>query len=193
VANLYQEFERGYFSMYITGPWNIGEFQRRLPAGLQSSWATAPLPGPEGEASGVSAAGGSSLVLFRNSRHKEAAWRLVEFLSRPAQQARFFHLCGDLPARHEAWQDSSLARDPYLNAFERQLEHVAPWPMVPEWEQIAIRLQEQAERAIRGQAAPDSVLAELDRDVDRVLEKRRWLMERRGRLALAAPRSRGGE
>ena len=179
VANLYQEFERGYFSMYITGPWNIGEFQRRLPAGLQNSWATAPLPGPEGEKTGLSMAGGSSLVLFRTSRHQEAAWRLVEFLSRPEQQARFYRLCGDLPARHEAWQDPSLAGDPNLRAFERQLERVAPWPMVPEWEQIAIRLQEQAERAVRGGASPDSVLSEYDRDVDRMLEKRRWMMSRR--------------
>jgi multiple sugar transport system substrate-binding protein len=179
VANLYQEFERGYFSMYITGPWNIGEFQRRLPAGFQDSWATAPLPGPEGEKTGLSMAGGSSLVLFRTSRHQEAAWRLVEFLSRPEQQARFYRLCGDLPARHEAWQDPSLAGDPNLRAFERQLERVAPWPMVPEWEQIAIRLQEQAERAVRGGASPDSVLSEYDRDVDRMLEKRRWMMSRR--------------
>ena len=31
IANLYQEFARGYFAMYITGPWNLGEFRRRLP------------------------------------------------------------------------------------------------------------------------------------------------------------------
>ena len=87
--------------------------------------------------------------------------------------------CGDLPARHEAWQDPSLAGDANLRSFQRQLERVAPWPMVPEWEQIAIRLQEQAERAARGGAAPDSVLSDYDRDVDRMLEKRRWLAARR--------------
>jgi multiple sugar transport system substrate-binding protein len=32
VANLYQEFGRGTFAMYISGPWNLGEFRRRLPA-----------------------------------------------------------------------------------------------------------------------------------------------------------------
>ena len=44
IANLYQEFSRGTFAMYITGPWNLGEFRRRLPAAQQSSWGTAPLP-----------------------------------------------------------------------------------------------------------------------------------------------------
>ena len=54
--------------------------------------------------------------------------------------------------------------------------------MVPEWEQIAIRLQDQTERAVRSSASPDSVLAELDREVDRMLEKRRWLLSRRRAL-----------
>ena len=31
-----------------SGPWNIGEFKRRLPADRQDSWMTAPLPGPDG-------------------------------------------------------------------------------------------------------------------------------------------------
>ena len=62
--------------------------------------------------------------------------------------------------------------------------------MVPEWEQIAIRLQEQAERAVRGTTPPESVLADLDRDVDRILEKRRWLLARRAREP--APAKAGG-
>ena len=36
VSNVWNEFARGYFSFYITGPWNIGEFKRRLPADLQA-------------------------------------------------------------------------------------------------------------------------------------------------------------
>jgi len=47
IANLYQEFASGYFAMYITGPWNIGEFEHRLPKTVQDKWATAPLPAPD--------------------------------------------------------------------------------------------------------------------------------------------------
>lgn len=178
IANLYQEFERGTFAMYITGPWNVGEFRRRLPAAMQDDWATAPLPGPHGAASGVSIAGGSSLVLFRGSPHKAAAFRLVEFLSQPAQQARFYALTGDLPARWEAWDDSALAGDKVIQAFRTQLERVVATPKVPEWELIGTRLQEWSEKAIRGAVPADTALAALDRDVDRILEKRRWLLAR---------------
>jgi multiple sugar transport system substrate-binding protein len=188
IANLYQEFARGYFAAMITGPWNLGEFQRRLPAELQDAWATAPLPGPDGPATGFSLAGGSSLVMFRRSRHPDAAWRLMEFLSRPEQQLRFYHLTGDLPARREAWQDSALATNPRIRAFGEQLQRVKPSPKLPEWELIANRLRDQSERAVRGAAAPESVLADLDREVNRLLEKRRWLMERKKHTAAGTAR-----
>ncbi|MBD3337008.1 MAG: extracellular solute-binding protein [Candidatus Eisenbacteria bacterium] len=178
IANVYQEFARATFSMYITGPWNLGEFRRRLPDDLQDDWSTAPLPGPGVSGPGVSLAGGSSLVLFERSRHKDEAWRLIEFLSRPEQQARFYHLTGDLPARVEAWDDPQLKSDPAAAAFRRQLEHVVPTPKIPEWEQIAARIQERAEEAVRGAATPAEALAALDSDVDRILAKRRWLLER---------------
>jgi multiple sugar transport system substrate-binding protein len=183
IANVYQEFARGYFAMYITGPWNLGEFRRRLPAELQDAWATAPLPGPEENLPGASMAGGSSLVIFRRSKHPELAWRLVRFLSRADVQVRFHALSGDLPAHVAAWEDSSLSGDPKVLAFRDQLRHVVPTPKIPEWEQIAARVKERAELAIRGGATPDEALALLDQDVDRILEKRRWLMERRGRAA----------
>jgi len=189
IANLYQEFERGTFGMYISGPWNLGEFRRRLAPEMQDAWAVAPLPGPRGPASGVSTAGGSSLVIFRASRHPEAAWRLVEFLSRPEQQLRFYALTGDLPAVRAAWRDSALANDPHLRVFATQLERVVSTPKVPEWENISIKLQYAVEAMVLGGAPADSTLAALDRDVDRILEKRRWLVAR-GR---AAPGRAAGE
>ena len=187
IANVYQEFERGYFAMYITGPWNLGEFDRRLPAAMQDKWATAPLPGPDPAHPGVSLAGGSSLVLFRNSEHKEAAWKLIEFLSAPEQELRFYALTGDLPPQIAAWEDSALTHDPRIRAFRDQLLQVVPTPMIPEWEQIAMRVQERAEMAARGAVSPDSALAYLDRDVERILVKRRWLLAKARENAETTP------
>ena len=189
IANVHQEFARGYINMFITGPWNVGEYRRRLPEDLQDDWSTAALPGPDGASTGVSVAGGSSLVIFRESRHKSEAWRLVEYLSRPEVQVQFYRLTGNLPARREAWDDSTLTREPTMLAFREQLERVVPTPKVPEWELVASRLQDAVERAVRGDARPDSVLADLDRTVDRILEKRRWLLERGKLHAALAPSS----
>jgi multiple sugar transport system substrate-binding protein len=180
IANLYQEFARGTFAMYISGPWNLGEFRRRLPPELQQAWGTAPLPGPNGAASGVSLAGGSSLVVFRASKHTQLALELVQFLSRPEQQARFYRLTGDLPARREAWADSALAADREADAFRVQLGRAVPTPMVPEWEQVTTKVMDRTEAAVRGGQTAAAALAALDADVDRLLGRRRFLLARRG-------------
>src|ERR1700682_5638823 len=84
VAHLRNEFARGYFTFFISGPWQIVEFKRRVPPELQASWVTAPLPGPHGP--GASSAGGCSLAIFRRSPRKDAAWKLGEVLLRPPGQ-----------------------------------------------------------------------------------------------------------
>jgi multiple sugar transport system substrate-binding protein len=177
IANIWNEFGRGYFSFYISGPWNIGEFRRRLPADLQSAWMTAPLPGPNGP--GASIAGGSSLVLFRRSRRKDAAWRVIEYLAQPAVQRRFHAITGNLPPRRSAWDDPTLARDLPARAFFDQLERVRPAPKVPEWERIATEMRLVVERVVHGDLAAASAPDELDARADRILEKRRWLLDRK--------------
>jgi len=178
IANLYQEFASGRFSMYISGPWNLGEFARRLPADIQDAWATAPMPSPDGRYPGISLAGGASLAIHRGSEHQDAAWRLVEFLAGTAQQIRFYHLSGNLPARTAAWQDPALAEDPRAQAFFEQLQRVRSTPKIPEWERIANAITRRVEQVVRGDATAEAALAALDAEVDRILEKRRWLLKR---------------
>ena len=180
LGNAYQEFARGNIAMWMTGPWNLGEFRRRLSAAEQALWMTAPLPAPDGSPwPGVSFSGGSSLAIFRGSKHKTEAWKVIEFLSEPAVQARFYALTGDLPASRAAWDDPSLAGDPKARAFRTQVESVAAMPRVPEWEQIAQHMAERLEPAIRGRESLPETLAAIDRDVGRMLEKRRWMLSRR--------------
>ena len=178
ISNVWTEFGRGRFVFYVSGPWNIGELQRRLPADQQHTWSTGPLPGPDGP--GASIAGGSSLVVFRASRHRAAAWRLIEFLSQPAVQRRFHALTGDLPPRRATWQDPQLMADAHARAFREQLERVTPAPKVPEWERIATELRLVAERAVRTGLSVEEAVRDLDARADRILEKRRWILARRG-------------
>jgi multiple sugar transport system substrate-binding protein len=147
---------------------------------MQASWATAPMPAAFGAGPGVSLAGGASLALVATSERKEAAWAWIAFLAEPAQQAEFHRLSGDLPARRAAWDDPALGA-PRVAAFRTQLAHAVATPKLPEWERIASRIGWHAEAAVRERRDLDAVLAALDADADRVLEKRRSLLARRGR------------
>jgi multiple sugar transport system substrate-binding protein len=175
-SNIWTEFGRGHFVFYVSGPWNIGEFERRLPRDLADAWMTAPLPGADGP--GASIAGGSSLVIFRKSRNAAAAWQLIEFLAQPEVQRRFHALTGDLPPRRSAWSEGALVSDVHARAFRDQLERVKPTPAVPEWERIANEIRVVAERVVHGDLTVEQGVTELDARADRILEKRRWLLDR---------------
>jgi multiple sugar transport system substrate-binding protein len=178
ISNVWEEFARGYFAMYITGPWNVGEFRRRLPAEMQDKWATALLPRPDRDVPSISQAGGAGLVIFARSQHKEESWRLIEFLSRPDRLAQFYELTGNLPPRESAWKQGRLAEDPQERAFHEQLKNVRPLPRVPEWEQITSKITQAGQLAIAQRVSIDEALAGLDKAVDNILEKRRWMLAR---------------
>jgi multiple sugar transport system substrate-binding protein len=179
IANLYQQFGEGEFAMLITGPWNVGEMRRRLPADLQDSWTTAPIPAPDGKPyPGLSIAGGSSLVVFETSKRKDDSWTFIEFLAEPAQQVRFYELSGNLPARRAAWEDETLRRDRELAAFRAQLDHTVALPRIPEWERIATAIFEEGDLAARGRFDAEGAARRLDARVGEMLEKRRWVLSR---------------
>ena len=178
IANIYQEFANGRFSMYISGPWNLGEFASRLPAALKDAWATAPMPSPDQSYPGVSLAGGASLAIRRTSAHQDASWKLIEFLASTAQQIRFSKLSGNLPARPAAWQDPALAGDARARSFFEQLQRVRSTPKIPEWERIAVAITRRVDQLVRGDRTLEATVQALDADVDQILEKRRWLLRR---------------
>lgn len=177
-SSLYQGFGEGLFAFVLTGPWNLAQFAERLPASLKDAWTTVPLPSPDANYPGVSLAGGASLAIWRGSPVKDAAFRFATWLALPEQQAALQRASGALPARRSAWRTLGLDRAPGTRAFWEQLAHVRPPPRVPEWERIASLVGRRAEGVIRGEETIDDALAKLDRDVDRILEKRRWLAER---------------
>ncbi|MEH6413981.1 sugar ABC transporter substrate-binding protein [Pseudomonas sp. CGJS7] len=190
IANVWNEFGRGYFSFYVNGPWNIAEFKKRLPPDLQSSWMTMPLPGENGP--GASVAGGASFVLFHDSQRKDAAWKLISYLSEPQVQARFHGLTGNLPPRRESWNAPALLSDPYARAFRDQLERARPTPKVPEWERIAMEIKVVGEQLANGRVTVDQAAAELDRRADKILEKRRWMLDHAAKAAPGAATKEGG-
>ena len=178
ISNVWDEFGKGYYTFYINGPWNIAEFRKRLSPALAEAWMTMPLPGPDGP--GASVAGGTSFVVFQGSEHKDAAWKLVAYLSDPAVQVRFHGMTGNLPPRRSPWENPQLANDPHARAFRDQLERAVPTPKVPEWERIATELKLVGELVANGRLTVDEAAVELDRRTDAILEKRRWMLEQGG-------------
>jgi len=176
ISNVWTEFGRGYFSLFLSGPWTIGDLKRRLAPALQDDWGTAVNPGPDGI--GSAAPGGSSLVVFADGAHDKAAWDLVARLTASVAQLALHEATVDLPARRSVWTAAGLMRDPAVAPFRVQLERATALPKVPEWERIVTEMQIVAERMVRGQFSVDEAAREIDARADRLLEKRRWMLEK---------------
>lgn len=176
ISNVWNEFARGYFSVFLSGPWTIGDMKSRLPAAMRGKWGTAPNPGPNGI--GSAAPGGSSLVVFAGTQNPGAAWEVLTRLLSPAAQLDFHELTGSLPARRSVWREAGLASDAAVAPFATQLDHATALPKVPEWERIVTEMQVVAERMVRGQLSVDAAAKEIDRRADRLLEKRRWMLDK---------------
>lgn len=180
IANPYQQFGAGDFAMFISGPWDVGQLRDRLTKEQQETWSTAPLPAPDGTPyPGVSLSGGSSLVISKTTRNRAAAEKLIEFLSRPAIQARFYEMSGDLPARRSAWRVPELVADREIAAFRTQLDRTIALPRLPEAENLVISIAEHGQLAARGQYDARTGALALDAKIEAMLEKRRWVLSRK--------------
>ena len=177
VTDPYSAFARGDYAFIITGPWNLGEFARRLPDEVKANWATAPLPGPYGH--GASSAGGVSMCVPRASANKDLAFRFVEYMGAPARQAAVYSSTGDLPSDQRAWPMVGLMEDMRARPFFDQLNRAKPVPQVPEWERIANEMVAALERVVRGQVTMEAALKGLDEFAWTTLAKRRSMLTRK--------------
>lgn len=178
VSNIYQAFEEGFIAMYITGPWNISEFKKRLSKSSQNLWMTAPLPSPDENYPGISLAGGASLVINKASKKKSLAKKFIEYLSQPEVQIKFYQLVGSLPSRKSAWNDSIFMTDVYLQAFRIQLERTQSMPKLAEWENIMIsKIQKYVEEVATGRITVREACNKLNLETELLLQKRKYLVE----------------
>lgn len=168
LSNLFQAFESGYYAMFFSGPWMLTQVAENCPS-IAGRWSVRPMPLCRTQDSW---AGGSNLVIFRKSVRKNEAWRAIEFLSRPQVQAEWYKITSDLPAVEAAWQDSVLVGDPLIQVFHTQLHHARPAPQVPEWEQIAARINRWLEAAVYGKVTVEDALQHLATDIESIMRKR---------------------
>ena len=176
VPDLYSGFARGDYGFVVSGPWNLGEFARRMPKDVE--WATATLPGPSGP--GASLSGGVSLCIPARSKAQDDAFAFIEYLCAAPQQAMLHTIAGDLPADRAAWAAAGLDGDPRSLAFFRQLELAVSPPQAPEWERIANEMAAALERVVRHIQPLDAALKGLDEFAELALAKRRSMVQQKG-------------
>lgn len=179
-GDTYLGLRRGWFAILPSGAVSIGDLCRRAAMFPRPSWGAVATPGPRGP--GAAVARGACLAVSTRARDPQAAWRFVEYLGGAGAQQRLYALTGDLPTHRDAWTAGGLAGDPVARVFADQIAGARAPPAVPEWERIVGEVMRVAEHMVRGEYGVDAATRAMDDRVDRILAKRRWLLDR-GRAA----------
>lgn len=104
-----QAFAAGSFATIPCPAWMLGYVKGQAGDAGKGKWDIAKLPGGAGNW------GGSYLSIPRAAKHKEEAYKLIEWLSAPEQQAKVFQKQGNFPSATGAIETIADAEDPYFS------------------------------------------------------------------------------
>jgi multiple sugar transport system substrate-binding protein len=146
-------------AMALDGPWSIPLYSKLK----HIDWAIAPLPA--GPTKAATVVGGEYLVLFKQSKHPDAAWTFIKWLLKPEVQAFWSMKSGYLPVRHAAMNVEEyrhyLNENPPLRAFVEQMDvGQASRPVDYYGLQLSKAIAEAIEKATVGGEDPKKVLDE---------------------------------
>lgn len=151
-------FEHGQVAMYIAGSWFGGSVINEAPK-LKGKWATAPLP--QDQKCGTKIAG-DSLVMFDQSKKKDAAWLWMQWLSSP-DSLRTWNV--GQPDSTELPPLTALLNDPktftgkaWLKSFASMMSCDVTEQAGPHWPEIEQRFDDNLTKVLYGKMSVDSAL-----------------------------------
>ncbi|MFC0672918.1 sugar ABC transporter substrate-binding protein [Brachybacterium hainanense] len=152
-----QDFVSGAVPMFISGPWMMSAVEALGGEGFAEKYGVFVMPQKESSASFL---GGANLGVFQGTKNRDAAWKLVQHLSRPEVQVQWFGISTDLPALQQGWEDPAVASNEKFEVFRTQLDTAFAPPVVATWEQVAAAFDAQIEEVCKnGLAAADALAA----------------------------------
>jgi multiple sugar transport system substrate-binding protein len=136
-ADMDAYFAQGKFAITISGPWLQQQLQDPGPNGVDSptskaGFGTAAFPsGPDGKR--FVFFGGSNLAILKASKHNDAAYEFVRWLTSDAGQKSYIHKIGMYPSRAGVGDKAPFSNDTYLTAFAQQMKDGKSYPLVTAW------------------------------------------------------------
>ena len=158
-------FKQGRVGMVITAPFLINQIAKEAP-GLDYGI----VPVPKGTTSSTYAVT-DSVVLFKNSKVKPAAWKFLDFLFTKQPRVAFTKGEGFLPTTKAEATDSYFTDNARLKIFVDLLPTAHFAPTVTGWEDTAKAVTDAVQSVYIGQAQPAAALQQAAATADASLGK----------------------
>jgi len=136
-AQVSSNFNNGSCAIYFDGPYEVKTLttppgQGGAAGSLTSrNFAVAPYPkGPRGRFTFV---GGSDLGIFKQAKHPEEAFKVIQFLTSKQSQVSYAKVTGFLPVKREAFSDPFFSSDPNRRVFKEAVLYGRTYPCIAAW------------------------------------------------------------
>jgi len=170
----YEAFRRGTVATAINGAWLMGHLKNWIAPETARLWGAAQLPGGT-----YTQRGGTWYAIPQASEHKDAAWKLIKFLTtNPDIQLRAFEITNAFPAVQAVWEDPIFEEPvPFLGGqtarllWKEAVQHIVGVPTNPN-DAIAMEIVSDALTQVLEEGRP----------IEEALAEAKQLIERRTRL-----------
>lgn len=155
-------FGSGKLAFNFTGPFDAATLLADYP---ELNFATAVIPGVDGM--GCTTSNGWTIIMAQNcpEENKEAASKLLAYLTTPENQAR---LTDSFPASYTALAYEQFATD-ILKPFAQQLDNSKPEPTYTRWAEMEPIIYEYIQYAVSGSMSVDEACEAMAADVTALL------------------------
>lgn len=155
--NMNEAFKKGSAAMIFNGPWALSDILTGEQFKDPNNLGITPIPaGPNGDMG--SPVGGHSLAIYAGSKSKDAAYKLIEFLSTKESQAKLASVNGTLPTRKSAYDLPEVKANRMIADFKAVMEHAKNRPVIPEGGQIFSFFDPEVQAIYKGEKTPEQAL-----------------------------------
>ena len=165
-------FQNGESVFMRNWPYAVGLLQDSSVSRVAGRFSVAPMPAGQG-GSPTAALGGAQLAINRRTENPEAAWAVIDYLTRPEQMRERARVVGQFPARMGLYDNDQLVGDlkiPPATA-RRVIEYAVPRPVTPVYNQLSEILQIYLHRALTRQTTPEAALARAQTEMQQLLDR----------------------
>ncbi|WP_214627144.1 ABC transporter substrate-binding protein [Paenibacillus agaridevorans] len=160
-------FQKGNVAMNLMGDWHVAQLRQAEAEGkISFDWDIAPLPHPEGVESNTTLELPVALMINKNSKHKEEAFKVVEFMT-GSKGAEIFAKQGYLTgftndAVREAYSGDGTLKPEHINYFN-DAKAVPEYPMLPGVKNIIVNgiFKQEGELVFVGEQTPEEAVAKI--------------------------------
>jgi multiple sugar transport system substrate-binding protein len=125
-----QGFISGIAPMLVSGPY-LAQAIKTSASNLAGKWNVTVLPSDK---TNTSLFAGSNLGVWHNTKRPKGSLKLLDFLSMPSTQLRWYAIDGSLPTVKVALADPKFTSDPLVKVYSQQLKNAKLLPLISNYD-----------------------------------------------------------